>query len=310
MNKKIYDTIIIGGGPAGYTAALYAVRAGLDTIVLEKFSAGGQMVQTNQIDNYPGFDEGIDGFSLGFKMQKGAERFGSKTIQTEVLSVNLKTNPKNVITDKGEFSAKTIIIATGADHRHLGIENEETLIGRGVGYCAACDGMLYKDKIVAVVGGGNSAAADALLLSKICRKVYVIHRRNKLRATKIYNNPLNKAENIEFKWNSRVKELLFDTKINGVKIENENGKTEVITIDGLFISIGRSPSADLFKEQLELDESGYIVADETTKTNIDGVFAIGDVRTKSVRQIVTATADGAVAAHFAEEYLNTNTKLK
>lgn len=304
MNKKIYDTIIIGGGPAGYTAALYAVRAGLDTLVLEKFSAGGQMVQTSQIDNYPGFDEGIDGFSLGLKMQKGAERFGSKTIQTEVLSVNLKTNPKNVITDKGEFSAKTIIIATGADHRHLGIENEETLIGRGVGYCAACDGMLYKDKTVAVVGGGNSAAADALLLSKICRKVYVIHRRNTMRATKIYHNSLNKAENIEFKWNSRVKELLFDTKINGVKIESESGKTEVIPIDGLFISIGRRPSADLFKEQLELDELGYIVANETTKTNIDGVFAIGDVRTKAVRQIVTAAADGAVAAHFAEEYLN------
>lgn len=304
MNKKIYDTIIIGGGPAGYTAALYAVRAGLDTLVLEKFSAGGQMVQTNQIDNYPGFDEGIDGFSLGLKMQKGAERFGSETIQTEVLSVNLKTNPKNVITDKGEFSAKTIIIATGADHRHLGIENEETLIGRGVGYCAACDGMLYKDKTVAVVGGGNSAAADALFLSKICRKVYVIHRRNTIRATKIYHKLLNKAENIEFKWNSSVKELVFDAKINGVKIEIENGKTEVIPIDGLFISIGRSPSSDLFKGQLELDKSGYIVADETTKTNIDGVFAIGDVRTKAVRQIVTAAADGAVAAHFAEEYLN------
>ncbi len=306
MNKKIYDTIIIGGGPAGYTAALYAVRAGLDTLVIEKFTAGGQMSQTQQIDNYPGFDEGIDGFTLGFKMQHGAERFGSETVQAEVLSVNLKTNNKRVTTDKGEFYAKTIIIATGANHKHLGIENEEALIGRGVSYCAACDGMLYKDKTVAVVGGGNSAAADALLLSKICQKVYVVHRRDTMRAAKIYQSSLNKAENIEFKWNSQVKKLLFDQKINGIKIENKNGSVSVLPIDGLFISIGRVPASELFSEQLDLDESGYIVADETTKTNIDGVFAIGDLRTKAVRQIVTAAADGAVAVHFAEKYLADN----
>lgn len=303
MENKIYDTIIIGGGPAGYTAALYAVRAGLDTLVLEKFSAGGQMTQTQQIDNYPGYEEGIDGFTLGYKMQQSAERFGSKTIQTEVLSADLKASPKKLTTDMGDFFAKTVIIATGADHRHLGIEDEEKLIGKGVAYCAACDGMMYRGKIVAVVGGGNSAAADALLLSKICEKVYVIHRRDTMRATKIYHDPLMKEKNIEFKWNSQVDKLLYDEKIKGVVLKNKDGSTQEISLDGLFVSIGRNPATELFREQLELDSSGYIVADESTKTNLPGVFAVGDVRTKAVRQIITAAADGAVAAHFAEEFI-------
>lgn len=303
MENKIYDTIIIGGGPAGYTAALYAVRAGLDTLVLEKFSAGGQMTQTQQIDNYPGYEEGIDGFTLGYKMQQSAERFGSKTIQTEVLSADLKASPKKATTDMGDFFAKTVIIATGADHRHLGIEDEEKLIGKGVAYCAACDGMMYRGKIVAVVGGGNSAAADALLLSKICEKVYVIHRRDTMRATKIYHDPLMKEKNIEFKWNSQVDKLLYDEKIKGVVLKNKDGSTQEISLDGLFVSIGRNPATELFREQLELDSSGYIVADESTKTNLPGVFAVGDVRTKAVRQIITAAADGAVAAHFAEEFI-------
>lgn len=303
MENKICDTIIIGGGPAGYTAALYAVRAGLDTLVLEKFSAGGQMTQTQQIDNYPGYEEGIDGFTLGYKMQQSAERFGSKTIQTEVLSVDLKVSPKKVTTDMGDFFAKTVIIATGADHRHLGIEDEEKLIGKGVAYCAACDGMMYRGKTVAVVGGGNSAAADALLLSKICEKVYLIHRRDTMKATKIYHDPLMKEKNIEFKWNSQVDKLLYDEKIKGVVLKNKDGSTQEISLDGLFVSIGRNPATELFRDQLELDSSGYIVADESTKTNFPGVFAAGDVRTKAVRQIVTAAADGAVAAHFAEEFI-------
>lgn len=303
MENKIYDTIIIGGGPAGYTAALYAVRAGLDTLLLEKFSAGGQMTQTQQIDNYPGYEDGIDGFTLGYKMQQSAERFGSKTIQTEVLSADLNASPKKVTTDVGDFFAKTVIIATGADHRHLGIEDEEKLIGKGVAYCAACDGMMYRGKTVAVVGGGNSAAADALLLSKICEKVYVIHRRDTMRATKIYHEPLMKEKNIEFKWNSQVDKLLYDEKIKGVVLKNKDGSTQEISLDGLFVSIGRNPATEMFREQLELDSSGYIVADESTKTNLPGVFAVGDVRTKAVRQIITAAADGAVAAHFAEEFI-------
>ncbi len=303
MKDVIYDIIVIGGGPAGYTAAMYAVRAGLDTLVLEKFSAGGQMTQTQQIDNYPGFDEGVDGFTLGFKMQQGAERFGAKTVQTEVLSVDLLHKIKTIVTDSGEYKTKAVIIATGAEHKHLGVADEEKLVGRGVGYCAACDGMFYKGKTVAVVGGGNSAAADALLLSKICTKVYLIHRRDTMRATKIYHEPLLKAENVEFKWNSEVKEFIYDKKISGVKIQNKNGECEDITLDGVFISIGRTPATDIFKGQIELDAAGYIVADETTKTNVSGVFAAGDVRTKALRQIVTAAADGAVAAYYAEEYI-------
>ena len=221
MENKIYDTIVIGGGPAGYTAALYAARAGLSTLVLEKFSAGGQMTETSVIDNYPGFDEGIDGFSLGDKMKKGAEKYGAETLQTEVTAVSLKDKIKTVTTDLGEFKGKTVIIATGASHRHLGIENETALIGRGVGYCAVCDGMLYRRKTVAVVGGGNSAAADAAYLSRICEKVYLIHRRDSLRATKIYHEPLMKTENVEFLWDSTVEELLFDKKLTGAKMTDK-----------------------------------------------------------------------------------------
>lgn len=304
MQNKIYDMIVIGGGPAGYTAALYGARAGLEVLVLEKFSAGGQMTQTQQIDNYPGFDEGIDGFSLGFKMQAGAERFGARTEQTEVLSVKLDESPKVISTDMGDFFAKTVVIATGAEHKHLGIDGEDALIGRGVGYCAACDGMLFRGKTVAVVGGGNSAAADALLLSKICAKVYVIHRRDAMRAEKIYHEPLMQAENVEFKWNCTVEEFVADAKLSGVVIADKlSGEKKTLTLDGLFISVGRSPVTELFRGQLDIDAQGYIVADETTRTNIAGVYAVGDVRTKVVRQIVTAAADGAVAVHFAQEYI-------
>ena len=305
--NKIYDTAILGGGPAGYTAALYCARAGIHSIVLEKFSAGGQMTQTNQIDNYPGFDDGVDGFTLGEKMKKGAEKFGAETKQTEIISVYLLNTPKIKKTDSGDIIAKTVIIAMGAEHRHLGIKNEEALIGKGVGYCAACDGMLFKGKTAAIVGGGNSAAADALLLSRICKKVYLIHRRDTLRATKIYHEPLQKAENVEFKWNSEVKELVFDSKLTGIKIKNvKTDKIEEIETDALFISIGREPNTTIFKGQLSIDASGYIEADETTKTNIPGVFAAGDIRTKYFRQIVTAASDGATAAHFVEEYLEKN----
>lgn len=304
MENKVFDTVIIGGGPAGYTAALYAARAGLSTLVLEKFSAGGQMTETQLIENYPGFSEGIDGFSLGDKMKSGAEQFGAITEQTEVLEVDLLEVPKRIRTDKGDFFARTVIIATGAGHKHLGIEHESELVGRGVGYCAACDGMMFRGKTVAVVGGGNSAAADAMILSRLCKKVYLIHRRDSLRATKIYHEPLMRAENIEFLWNSRVTELLFERKLKGVRTENiKSGEIKELELDGLFISIGRSPNTQLFVSQLALDAGGYIVADESTKTSVEGVFAIGDVRTKTVRQIVTAASDGAIAAHYAEEYL-------
>lgn len=305
MGNKIYDTIIIGGGPGGYTTALYLARSGFDTLLIEKLFAGGQMTQTTQIDNYPGFDEGVDGITLGSKMKNGAERFGAKTHQAEVLSVDLLSEAKKIETSDGIFFAKTVVIATGAEHKHLGLSNEEALVGKGVGYCAACDGMFYRGKTVAVVGGGNSAAADALLLSKICKKVYVIHRRDKLRAERVYHEPLMKSANVEFLWNSEVCDILHDERVTGVRIKNKiDGREKEVFVNGVFISIGRSPETKLFGGQIKLDSQGYIIADESTKTNISGVFAVGDVRTKPVRQIATAVADGATVAHFIEEYLS------
>ena len=302
--KKDYDVIIIGGGPAGYAAALYTVRSGFSTLVIERMAAGGQMNETIQIDNYPGFDDGIDGFSLGMKMQNGALRFGAETKYAEVKSVELKDAVKRIETDDGIYTARAVVIATGAGHKHLGVAEEAELVGKGVAYCASCDGMFYRGKTVAVVGGGNSAAADALVLSRIAKKVYLIHRRDSLRATKIYHEPLEKAENVEFVWNSEVSQLLHEEKLNGVMVKDvHSGDERKLELDGLFVSVGRDPATKLFQGQLELDERGYIVAGESTETNLPGVFAVGDVRTKAVRQIITAASDGAVAAHYVEEYL-------
>ena len=302
--EHIYDMIVVGGGPGGYTAALYAARAGLDTVILEKLSAGGQMALTEQIDNYPGFEDGIDGFSLGEKMKRGTERFGVETKLTEVLSLDLSGTVKKAATSEGPLFARTIVLATGAGPRELGVESEQELIGKGVNYCAACDGMFYKNKTVVIAGGGNTAAADALILSRICKKVIVVHRRDTLRATKIYHEPLMKAENVEFRWDSEIIELLHDEKVIGIRLRNvKTGEETTLACDGVFVSIGRKPSSELVKDQVEVDPAGYIIADESTRTNIPGVFAVGDVRTKALRQVVTAVADGATAVHYAEEYL-------
>ena len=300
----VYDMLVIGGGPGGYTAALYAVRAGLSVAVLEKLSAGGQMALTTQIDNYPGFEEGIDGFTLGEKMQLQAERFGAVTELAEATSVALAGDIKAVETTEGTFYGRTVVFSTGANPKPLGLPGERDLIGRGVNYCAACDGMFYKGKTVVIVGGGNTAAADALILSRIAKKVILVHRRDTLRATKVYHEPLKHATNVEFIWNSVVTELLRDNKLIGIKIKNlHNSAESVIDCDGVFVSIGRSPASSLANGQLLMDDAGYIIADETTRTSLPGVFAVGDVRTKVLRQIVTAAADGATAAHYAEEYL-------
>lgn len=296
--------VVIGGGPGGYTAAMYAARAGRSVVVLEKLSAGGQMALTSQIDNYPGFEDGIDGFTLGEKMQQQAQRFGAETELAEVTALRLDGDIKQIETSEGLFYGKTVVIATGAYPRELGVPNEKALVGRGVNYCAACDGMFYKGKTVVVVGGGNSAAADAMLLSRIAKKVILVHRRDTLRATKVYHEPLRNAPNVEFRWNSTVSEFLYDSKLTGVKVKNVNsGEESAIECDGVFVSVGRAPAAQLVSGQLALDPAGYILADESTRTNVPGVFAVGDVRTKALRQVVTAVADGAMAAHYAEEYL-------
>lgn len=303
--EHIYDIIIIGGGPSGYTAALYAARAGFDTVIAEKLSAGGQMALTGDVDNYPGFEEGIDGFTLGMKMQQQAERFGAKTEYAEVLSVDFSDKIKRIETTSGTLLGKAVIVSSGANPRELGVENEKELIGRGVHYCAHCDGRFYKDKTVAVIGGGNSAAADAIYLSRLAKKVYLIHRRDTLRATKIYHDPLLNSGNVEFLWNSTVSEFITDSRVSGIKISNViTGETTDIECDGVFVSIGRKPATEFLDNKVALDQNGYIIADESTKTNVDGVFAVGDVRTKALRQVVTAVSDGAVAVHYAEEYLN------
>ncbi len=299
--SDILDVVIIGGGPAGYSAALYAARAGLDTVVVEMTAPGGQMGLTDVIDNYPGYDEGIDGFTLGMRMQAGAERFGAKTVFGTATGVSLAGDIKEVRLEGSTLSARTVIIATGASPRQLGLPNEAELTGRGVHYCAHCDGRFYRGKHAIVVGGGSSAASDALFLSGLCESVTVVHRRDVLRAERIYHEPLMKAENVRFEWNAEVKQILTENdRFRGVIIEGRDG-TRTLTADALFVSIGREPRTELFGE-LEL-KGGYIAAGEDTRTSLPGVFAAGDVRTKTLRQVVTAAADGAIAANEAIEYL-------
>ena len=305
MEQNIYDVVIIGGGPGGYTAALYAARANLTVLLLEKLTPGGQMGTTDVFDNYPGFPEGINGFELAMQMKQGAERFGVETKLSEVLSVDLKGAVKQIRTADGTYQAKTVVLASGAHPRELGLAEERELRGRGVSYCATCDGMFYRGKTVVVVGGGNTAAADVLYLSKLCKKVYLVHRRDTLRASKVYLDPLQKAENVEFVWDSEVQEILQDGKVQGVLVRNKkSGEKTELSCDGLFVAVGYLPNTGLFRSQVETDEAGYVLADETTRTSLPGVYAVGDLRRKPLRQVVTAAADGAVAAHFIEEYLS------
>ena len=308
--RHIYDMIIIGGGPAGYTAALYASRAKLDVVVIERMSAGGQMSLTGNIDNYPGFDTGIEGFTLGMRMQQGAERFGAKTEYAEVTAVDFSEKVKKAETASGTFYSRTVVIASGANPRRLGLPMEQELTGKGVHYCAHCDGRFYKDKTVIVVGGGNSAAADALYLSRLAAKVYIVHRRNSLRAERLYHEPLTQSPNVEFVWNSTVSKLIADGRVTGAEIKNVHTQNvKKIDCDGIFVSICRKPASEFLNNAVAVDSAGYVIADESTKTNVKGVFAAGDIRTKYLRQIVTAVADGAVAIHFAEEFLAENDSI-
>ena len=302
--SKVYDILIIGGGPAGYTAALYGARSGFATAVLEKLSPGGQMATTSDVENYPGFPGVVDGFELGERMQEGAEKAGAETFFAEVSKVDLLADPKVVETSEGTFLGRTVILATGAHPRKLGIPQEEALVNRGVAYCATCDGNFYKDKVVVVNGGGNTAVGDALYLAKLASKVYLVHRRDTLRATPIYLQRLKDA-GVEIIWNSVVSGLQADKKLTGVELTDvKTGEKRVLPADGLFVAIGQLPESSLAAGQVATDKAGYIMAGEDTKTSVPGVFAVGDVRTKAVRQIITAAADGAGAIHYAEEYLN------
>ena len=301
--QHIYDMVILGGGPGGYTAALYAARAGLDALLVERLSVGGQMTLTGDIDNYPGFPEGVDGFELGMRMQQQAERFGARTEYAQVTGLDLKAEPKVVTTDSGTLYARTVVVALGAGPRKLELPNEERLTGRGVHFCAHCDGAFYRDKVVALVGGGDSAAVEALHLARLAKKVILIHRRDTLRATKLYHQQLLNLPNLEIRWNSAVTALAGEERLSGIQVRDLlSGSQEDLQVDALFVSIGRKPASYLLEGQLTLDR-GYIPADESTETEIPGVYAVGDIRTKHLRQVITAAADGANAVHAAVEYL-------
>lgn len=304
MAEKTLDVLIIGGGPGGYTAALYCARMGYDTLVAEKLSPGGQMVLAGFLDNFPGFPEGIDGFELGERMRKSAERFGAKTVFEEVTAVDLAATPKRVTTHKGEYLARAVIVATGAEPRELGLPEEKRLVGRGVAYCATCDGPRFKGKRVVVAGGGDSAVTDALTLSRICEHVTLVHRREALSAAQAYVDQLEQAGNVTFIGGAEVVTIRHDRRVTGVTIKDtRTGETRDLPCDGLFVAIGRRPASDLVLGQVATDPEGYILADETTRASLPGVFAVGDVRTKAARQVITAAADGAAAARSVAAYL-------
>ncbi len=304
---EINNVIIIGSGPAGYTAAIYAARANLKPILVSGFQPGGQLTITTDVENYPGYEDPIQGPWLMDQMQKQAAQVGTEIINSQVTEVFLNEEVKKLNLDNGTtLNAKTVIISTGAQARWLGLENESKFQGHGLSACATCDGFFFKDKEVAVIGGGNSAAEEALFLTKFATKVYLIHRRDKLRAEKILQDRLKENSKIEFIWNSEVTKFNGNDDLESIDLLNKkDNQTSTLKIDGVFIAIGHDPATQLFKGQLKMDDGGYIITDpDSTKTSIDGVFAAGDVKDKIYRQAVTAAGMGCMAALEVEKYLD------
>ena len=300
----MYDIIIIGSGPAGLSAAIYAQRACLDTIVIEKNGiSGGQVLNTWEVDNYPGFP-GVTGFELSRQFREHANKLGARVVQDEVVQVELSGNVKKVVCEEETYEARCVILASGAHHRTLEVPGEAELRGAGVSYCATCDGAFFRGRTVAVVGGGDAALEDAIFLARMCEKVYIVHRRDKLRGAKRLQERLQALENIEFVWNSETVAIEGNAQVEALRLrQTKTGEEKRLDVDGVFIAVGIAPESELYAGQLELDEQGYIRADESGQTSVPGVFAAGDVRTKALRQILTAASDGANCVASAERYL-------
>ena len=309
QGREVLDVAMIGAGPAGLTAALYAARAGLDCAMFEMLSPGGQCAQTEHLENYPGYTRSTSGFELSMDMYDQAASFGARTISEEVTAVDFTTEPNMLTTPFNTYFAKTVIVATGTKAAQLGLPREEELRGRGISYCATCDGNFFRGKDVAVIGGGNTAVADVIYLARICRKVYLVHRRDKLRATAIYHQRLAELDNVELCWDSVAVEFLTENderpRVSGLRIRNQ--KTDGVrdlAVSAVFIAVGTTPNTEFLGGALALDAGGYIIADGTGRTATADVFAAGDVRTKELRQVVTAVADGANCAESAADFLN------
>lgn len=301
----MYDLIIIGGGPAGLTAALYGARGGLKVLVFEKAVLGGKITTTDKVDNYPAIPQGVSGYELGDLMAIQAKKYGAVINLEEVKSIELKNDIKSVVTDSDTYTSKAVILAMGTNNRKLGLKEEDALIGKGISYCATCDGAFFRGREVAIVGGANSAVTEALYLSSLASKVHIIYRRDKFKSESINTNKLLSSSNIVPHLNSEVTKLLFDEFLTGIEIKNN--KTEEISridVTGLFVAVGHLPNIELVKGQVLIDEKNYIITDENMATNVAGVYAAGDIRSNTLRQVVTACGDGARAASSATDYIN------
>jgi thioredoxin reductase (NADPH) len=302
VNRE-YEVVIIGGGPAGLTAGLYTARAGLKSLLLERGVFGGQIVNARLVENYPGFPEGISGPELGEFMRRQATKYGLETLTSEVIGVRIG-NAYELSTTEGNIQAKSIIIATGSEYRKLNVAGEERLSGHGVSYCATCDGFFFRDREVAVVGGGDTAITDALELTQHCRKVYIIHRRDQLRAAKALQEKAFSQSKIELVWNAVVHEIVGDKMVRSLSLRNvKTGQLSNLEVDGVFIAVGLKPNSHVFSQLVKLDEAGFIVTDERMRTSAPGIFAAGDVRQNSARQAITAAGDGATAAFYAGKFI-------
>ncbi len=302
---RAYDVIIIGGGPAGLSAGLYAARARLSTLLIEKGIFGGQIANAELVENYPGFPEGSSGFELCQLMHQQATKYGLETVAAEVTAIELVDKGKVVKTTEGEYRAKAVIVATGAEPNRLGVPGEERLLGKGVSYCATCDGPLFRDQVVAVIGGGDSAVEEGLLLTRFASRVILIHRRDQLRASKLLQQKALANQKMEFLWDTVAEEILGDDKVEGLSLRNvKTGERSTIEVSGVFIYVGLHPNTEFLRGLLSLDAQGHIVTDEEMKTEIAGIFAAGDIRQNSPRQVITAAGDGATAALSAERFLS------